>query len=123
MLSEARAAIDPDGFGRLEVRARPAIGWARSDALSKLTWMVTCKGGLISDITVGDCLELTAAPAGPSLPGSAGRPLFYALLKDTGVLPAARQRGSGRCGSKDAAASSRSSTSPASSAGPYGTCW
>ena len=88
MLSEARAAIDPAGFGRLEVRARPAIAWARSDALSKLTWMVICKGGLISDITVGDCLELTAALQEHHFRGSAGRPLFYALLKDTGVLPA-----------------------------------
>jgi len=61
MLSEARAAIDPGGFRSLEARARPAIGWARSDALSKLTWMVICKGGLVSDITVGDCIELTAA--------------------------------------------------------------
>ena len=46
MLAEARAAIDPDGFRSLEVQARPAIGWARSDALNKLTWMVICKGGL-----------------------------------------------------------------------------
>src|ERR1019366_199580 len=87
MLSEARVAIDPDGFRSLEVRAR-AIGWARSDALSKLTWMVICKGGLVSDITVGDCIELTAALQEHHFRGSAGRPLFYALLKDTGVLPA-----------------------------------
>ena len=88
MLAEARVAIDPDGFRSLEVRARPAIGWARSDALSKLTWMVICKGGLVSDITVGDCIELTAALQEHHFRGSAGRPLFYALLKDTGVLPA-----------------------------------
>ncbi len=88
MLSEARAAIDPDGFGSLEVQAHPAIGWARSDAMNKLTWMVICKGGLVSDITVGDCIELTAALQEHHFRGSAGRPLFYALLKDTGVLPA-----------------------------------
>ena len=88
MLSEARAAIDPDGFGNLEVQAHPAIGWARSDAMNKLTWMVICKGGLVSDITVGDCIELTAALQEHHFRGSAGRPLFYALLKDTGVLPA-----------------------------------
>ena len=62
--------------------------WARSDALNKITWMVICKGGLVSDITVGDCLELTAALEEHHFRGSAGRPLFYALLKDTGVLPA-----------------------------------
>jgi hypothetical protein len=88
MLAEARAAIDPDGFARIERRAKDAIGWARSDALNKLTWMVICKGGLVSDITVGDCIELTAALQEHHFRGSAGRPLFYALLKDAGVLPA-----------------------------------
>ena len=88
MLAEARAAIDPGGFRSLEAQACPAIGWARSDALNKLTWMVICKGGLVSDITVGDCIELTAALQEHHFRGSAGRPLFYALLKETGVLPA-----------------------------------
>ncbi|WP_329461074.1 hypothetical protein [Streptomyces sp. NBC_01431] len=46
------------------------------------------KGGLVSDITVGDCIELTAALDEHHFRGSAGRPLFYALLKETGVLPA-----------------------------------
>src|SRR5436189_5674793 len=89
MLAEARTAIDPDGFRRLELPAQHATRWARSDALNKLTWMVICKGGLVSDITVGDCIELTAALQEHHFRGSAGRPLFYALLKDTGVLPAA----------------------------------
>ena len=88
LLAEARAAIDPGGFRSLEVQARPAIGWARSDAMNKLTWIVICKGGLVSDITVGDCIELTAALQEHHFRGSAGRPLFYALLKETGVLPA-----------------------------------
>ena len=88
MLSEARVAIDPDGFRSLEVAARPAIGWARADAMNKLTWMVICKGGLVSDITVGDCIEMAAAVQELHFRGSAGRPLFYALLKETGVLPA-----------------------------------
>ena len=41
------------------------------------------------DITVGDCVELTAALEEHHFRGSAGRPLFYALLKETGILPAA----------------------------------
>ena len=89
MLTEARKAIDPEGFDRLEQHAQDAIGWARSDALNKLTWIVICKGGLVADITVGDCVELTAALEEHHFRGSAGRPLFYALLKETGVLPAA----------------------------------
>jgi hypothetical protein len=88
LLAEARAAIDPGGFGRIERQARPAINWARSDAINKITWIVICKGGLVSDITVGDCIELTAALQEHHFRGSAGRPLFYALLKETGVLPA-----------------------------------
>jgi Phage integrase family len=89
MLAEARKAIDPEGFDRLEQHAQGAIGWARSDALNKLTWIVICKGGLVADVTVGDCVELTAALEEHHFRGSAGRPLFYALLKETGILPAA----------------------------------
>jgi hypothetical protein len=88
MLAEARKAIDPEGFDRIGQHARDAIGWARSDALNKLTWMVIRKGGLVAGITVGDCVELTAALEKHHFRGSAGRPLFYALLKETGSLPA-----------------------------------
>jgi integrase len=88
MLAEARAAFDPGAFRGLELQSQHATAWARSDALNKITWMVIRKGGLVSDITVGDCLELTAALEEHHFRGSAGRPLFYALLKDTGVLPA-----------------------------------
>jgi len=89
MLAEARAAIDPDGFGSIAPHADHAAGWAKSDALNKLTWIVICKGGLVRDITVGDCVELTTALQEHHFRGSAGRPLFYAMLKKTGVLPAA----------------------------------
>jgi hypothetical protein len=65
MLAEARTAIDPDGFQRLQPLAEHAAGWAKSDALTKLAWIVIRKGGLVSDITVGDCVELTAATSPP----------------------------------------------------------
>jgi integrase len=80
--------MDADGFRRLEDEPTEAAGWARSDALGKITWMVIRKGGPVSDITVGDCVELTEALQEHHFRGSAGRPLFYALLKKTGVLPA-----------------------------------
>jgi hypothetical protein len=89
MLAEVRAAIDLDGFQNLDPHAQHAAGWARSDALNKLTWIVICKGGLVRDITVGDCVELTKALQEHHFRGSAGRPLFYAMLKKAGVLPAA----------------------------------
>jgi site-specific recombinase XerD len=88
MLAQARTAMDADGFRRLEDEPTEAAGWARSDALGKITWMVIRKGGPVSDITVGDCVELTEALQEHHFRGSAGRPLFYALLKKTGVLPA-----------------------------------
>src|SRR3954471_9112173 len=57
--------------------------------MNKLTWIVIRKGGLVADITVGDCVELTIALQEHHFRGSAGRPLFYAALKNSGVLPAA----------------------------------
>lgn len=87
MLAEARQALDSEGFARLEQHAQGAIGWARSDAMNNLTWIVIHKGGAVADITVGDCVELTAALEEHHFRGSAGRPLFYALLKETGILP------------------------------------
>ena len=89
MLAEARAAIDPEGFQNLDPHAQHAAGWARSDALNKLTWIVIRKGGLVRDITVGDCFELTTALQEHHFRGSAGRPLFYAMLKKAGVFPPA----------------------------------
>jgi hypothetical protein len=89
MLAEARTAIDPQGFGNLELHTQHAAGWARSDAMNKLTWIVIRKGGLVAEITVGDCIELTRALQEHHFRGSAGRPLFYAALKKAGVLPAA----------------------------------
>ncbi|MGN9789320.1 tyrosine-type recombinase/integrase [Nonomuraea sp. ZG12] len=88
MLAEARQALDPEGFARLEQHAQDAIGWARSDAMNKLTWLVINKSGKVADITVGDCVELTESLEEYHFRGSAGRPLFYALLKETGILPA-----------------------------------
>ena len=89
MLAESRAAIDPDGFRSLAPHADHTADWARSDALNKITWIAIRKGGLVRDINVGDCVELTKALQEHHFRGSAGRPLFYAMLKKTGVLPAA----------------------------------
>jgi hypothetical protein len=88
MLAEARATIDPDGFRSLDLHTHHAAGWARSDALNKVTWIVICKGGLVRDITVGDCVELTKALQEHHFRGSAGRPLFYAWRRHTTSPPA-----------------------------------
>ena len=62
-----------DGGGVYFEHAQDAIGWARSDALNKLTWIVICKGGLVADVTVGDCVELTAALLDRSVAGTLER--------------------------------------------------
>jgi len=86
MLAEARNTIDPRGFACLEA-LRPA-SLIRTDALNRITWIALHKGGHVAEITVGDCLELVAALEQHHYRGSAGRPLFYALLAKSGVLPA-----------------------------------
>lgn len=86
MLAEARGAVDADGFARLEALRPPSQN--RADALNRITWIVLRKGGLVGDISMGDCLELVAALEQHYYRGSAGRPLFYALLAESGVLPA-----------------------------------
>ena len=78
MLAEARAGSTPPGspgFGLTARRRARRNGQDRSDALNKITWMVIRKGGLVSDITVGDCIELTRRAAGAPFPGqrTAGR--------------------------------------------------
>ena len=118
MLAEARAALDPDAFRGLELQAAPPTASARSDALNKITWIVIRKGGLVGDITVGDCLELTAALEEHHFRGSAAGRCSTPCSRTPACSLPARRRGCGRCGSRAAAASPRSSTATASSARP-----
>lgn len=65
MLAEARAAIDLDGFRSLDRHADHAAGWAKSDALNQLTWIVIRKSGLVPDTTVETDLLARRERAGP----------------------------------------------------------
>src|SRR5262249_25675890 len=91
LLEEARNRIDPAGFTRLLAhcdttgRHNPRD---RSEALNRITWILLNKGGRIGDITIGDCIELGTALREHQCSGANNRPLFYALLAETGVLPA-----------------------------------
>jgi integrase len=91
LLEEARSRIDPAGFARLRAHC-DATGRSnpldRSEALNRITWILLNKGGRISDITIGDCIEVSAALREHRCQGAGSRPLFYALLAETGVLPA-----------------------------------
>ena len=91
LLDEARDRLDSAGFARLWAHC-DATGRRnpqdRKEALNRITWILLNKGGLISDITVGDCIEISNALQEHQCQGANNRPLFYALLAETGVLPA-----------------------------------
>ena len=91
LLEEARDRIDPAGFARLRAHCA-ATGRRnpqdRNEALNRITWILLNKGGRIGDIAVGDCIEVSAALREHQCNGANNRPLFYALLAETGVLPA-----------------------------------
>ena len=91
LLEEARSRIDPAGFARLRVHFG-ATGRRNpqdlKEALNRITWILLSKGGLVRDITIGDCIELGDALQEHQCQGANNRPLFYTLLAETGVLPA-----------------------------------
>ncbi|MFD6355126.1 tyrosine-type recombinase/integrase [Nocardia tengchongensis] len=81
---------DPMGFAQLEQhigvdRWREKGGWA---ARCQIAILLFAKGGVIADITVGDCLELrqTEWQVMPSS-SSRGRGRFYSWLRSSGSFP------------------------------------
>jgi hypothetical protein len=90
LLEEARQLLDPAGFARLRAHCQST---GRSNpvdyksALNCIAWIVLNKGGQIRDITVGDCVELDAALRGHQCKSAVDKPLYYTLLRETGVLP------------------------------------
>ena len=90
LLEEARGRIDPAGFARLRAHF-DATGRRNpqdlKEALNRITWILLAKGGLVRDITIGNCVELGDALQEHQCQGANNRPLFYALLAETGVLP------------------------------------
>ena len=86
LLEEARSRIDPAGFARLRVhfdatgRRNPQD---RREALNRITWILLSKGGLVRDITIGDCIELDERAAGAPVPGGQQpAPVLYAAGRD-----------------------------------------
>lgn len=81
---------DPDGFAALaRCLNGGAVGLqAGQQALTRIACILAAKGGLVSDVTVGDCiecLELARQMRGET-DGRAGSPLFYQLLREAAVL-------------------------------------
>jgi len=80
---------DPGGFARLEAGADPAAWSSRLGCRSRtqIAIVLIAKGGGISDITVGDCLELREAEFRTCAQQGRGRSLFYAWLHQAGTFP------------------------------------
>ena len=90
LLEEARQLLDPAGFARLRAHCQ-ATGRSNpvdcKSALNRITWILLSKGGQIRDITIGDCAELDTALREHQCKSAVDKPLYYTLLRETGVLP------------------------------------
>lgn len=84
------ACRDPGGWTALHTQADrdPAGPATKTTGLGRIAVIMAAKGGLVGDITVGDCLELldTVHAIGGGKTTSA---FFYQLLHGVGVFPAA----------------------------------
>ena len=87
MLASCR---DPDGFARLAGHgdADPeASARARTQALHLAATIMSAKGGVLGEITVGDVVEVLDARARASAHGKSGGSIgFYRILRESGVL-------------------------------------
>ncbi len=90
MLEETRQLLDPAGFARLRAHCQ-ATGRSNpldyKSALNRIAWILLNKGGQIRDITIGDCVELDRALRDYQCKSAVDKPLYYTLLRETGVLP------------------------------------
>src|ERR1035437_4127524 len=85
---------DPDGFARLRQLAEAGPAASRPDAriaATRIATLLACKGGLISEITVGDCVELADAQRLAHARGGQKKVDFYLRLRALGDLPAPYQ--------------------------------
>jgi hypothetical protein len=93
--AEMARVRDPAGFAALAVicQADRVNSHTTQLALRRIAAILAAKGGLIADITIGDCLELLQI-AGDLLHSSdATSPYFYQLLRAAGVFGAAAPPG------------------------------
>ncbi|MFB8182734.1 tyrosine-type recombinase/integrase [Streptomyces sp. NPDC055966] len=87
VMAEAR---DPEGFARLRKLAESGPTSSRKDAqiaATRIATMLACKGGLIRDITVGDCVELVDAQRQVHARGGQKKVDFYLRLRALGIFP------------------------------------
>jgi integrase len=86
LVTEMARSRDPAGFAALAASLQddPASASIRREALRWIAVILAAKGGMIADITLGDCLELAQIPASA---GGRGRSLtFCQMLQSAGVF-------------------------------------
>ena len=90
LANEIAAARDPGGFANLAAISRSSHVSAHTTqlALRRVASIVSAKGGVVDDITVGDCLELLRIVDDQHVGRAASSPYFYQLLRAAGVLGA-----------------------------------
>jgi integrase len=82
---------DPDGFARLRELAESGPAASLKDArlaATRIATLLACKGGVISDITVGDCVELADTQRLVHARGGQKKVDFYLRLHALGIFPA-----------------------------------
>ena len=79
---------DPDGFARLDAvwRADGTSTHTAQLALRRIAAIMAAHGGRVSDITVGDCLDLLQTLEQHGAGTGARSPYFYQLLRAAGVF-------------------------------------
>jgi hypothetical protein len=89
LTGEMARTRDPGGFAALhrECEAEQVSPLTRDLSLRRISVITASKGGLVRDITAGDCLELAAAAKSVEGKTRSTGMHFYQLLRAAGVLP------------------------------------
>jgi hypothetical protein len=89
LVAELARTRDPVGFTALKAvcQAEAVNTLTTQLACRRIAIIVAAKGGLISHITIGDCLELLRIADDVHDSAGATSPYFYQLLRTMGVLP------------------------------------
>ncbi len=85
------AVRDPAGFARLRELAKSGPPASLKDArlaATRIATLLACKGGVISDITVGDCVEMADTQRLVHSRGGQKKVDFYLRLHALGIFPA-----------------------------------
>ncbi len=81
---------DPDGFARLRRLAEAEPVGSQLDARvaeTRIATLLACKGGVINDLTVGDCVELVDTQRLVHTRGGQKKVDFYLRLRALGIFP------------------------------------